>query len=127
MPPTTVVGLMVTEDNAGGGVTVKVACTETLFGSLAVMWAVAVDATVCVLITNVAEVCPLWTVTLLTLGEAAAVLSLESAICIPELPAAAFKVTVPTEVVPPLTDVGFTATEDTSTVVDAGAKTTSTQ
>lgn len=37
MPPTTVVGLMVTEDKAGGGVTVKVACTVTLFESLAEM------------------------------------------------------------------------------------------
>lgn len=61
---------------------------------------------------KVAEVAPAATVTL-TGTVAAEVLSLESVMTAPPVGAGALIVTVPVEEVPPVTVVGFTATEET--------------
>lgn len=55
---------------------------------------------------------PLGTIRLAGLGEAAA-LSLENVMATPALGAGPLRLTVPDELLPPATEVGFSVTEDT--------------
>jgi hypothetical protein len=71
-----------------------------------------------VLMVNVAEVCPCGTVRSETEGMAIVLLLPMVTACPPE-PAAALKVTVPVDELPPATVVGFNVREDTGTF-DAG-------
>jgi hypothetical protein len=93
-PPLTLVGFTVSEERltAAGGVMVSEAFAE-LDPKVAVIAAVLVVVTVCVLAVNVALVAPAGTVTLP--GTVAAELLLAKLTTVPPLPAAALKVTVP--------------------------------
>src|SRR5258705_331277 len=73
------------------------------------MFAVAL-APETVLIVKVALVCPATTVTFA--GTVAAALLLDNVTTVPPLGAAAVRVTVPVELVPPITVLGFSATEE---------------
>ena len=109
LPPTTEVGDRVTEDK-DAAVTVSVAFV--LVPRVAVTTEVVVEATPNVVTVKVADVLPADTVTLAgTL--AAAVLLLVRLTETPPVGAAAFSRTVPVELLPPTTLVGFSDTEDT--------------
>jgi len=109
LPPTTEVGDRVTEDKAAA-VTVSVAFV--LVPRVAVTTEVVVEATPNVVTVKVADVLPAETVTLAgTL--AAAVLLLVRLTETPPVGAAAFSRTVPVELLPPTTLVGFSDTDDT--------------
>jgi len=77
-----------------------------------------------VLTVKVPLVCPLAIVMPVVLGVAAA-LSLASVTGNPALGAGPVRVTVPADEVPPVTEVGLTATEDSAAMVDEGVNTTS--
>jgi hypothetical protein len=79
---------------------------------VAVIVAVVVEVTAVVVSTKVAVVVPAGTVT--PAGTVAEVLSLASVTVIPPVGAAVFKVTVPVEELPPVTDAGFSETEDSA-------------
>lgn len=113
LPPVTVVGFSVTEERlAGGGgcVTVSVALLVTLLyvPEIAAEVFVAKEA---VLTVNVAVVTLAATVTLAG-TVATAVLALESATIAPPLGATLVRVTVPCDVLPPTTLVGFSVSEE---------------
>ena len=74
---------------------------------------VVVVATALVVTVNVVDVLPADTVTVAGTWAAAALL-LESVTTAPPAGAAPFSVTVPVELVPPVTDVGFRVTVDTT-------------
>ena len=94
------------------GVTVSVAFAVPL--RLAVITAVACEATEWLVTVKVAVVAPPATVTGVV-TVAAAVLPLDSATAIPPLGAGEFRVTVPVELIePPVTVVGFTDTDKTT-------------
>jgi hypothetical protein len=82
------------------------------------MVAVVTTATAVVVTENVAVVCPAATVTLA--GTAAAVLLLPSVTNAPPVGATALNVTVPVELAPPVTLVGFKDTEETVTGFTTG-------
>ncbi len=111
LPPITLVGVLVRELKAAG-LTVSVAVFVT--PKVALMTAVDCDATPRVVTVNVAEVLPAATVTD-TGTVAAAVLPLCSVNTLPPVGAAAVSCTVPVELLPPTTAVGFSETEDTLT------------
>jgi len=109
LPPTTEVGDRVTEDKDADA-TVSVAFV--LVPRVAVTTEVVVEATPNVVTVKVADVLPAETVTLAgTL--AAAVLLLVRLTETPPVGAAAFSRTVPVELLPPTTLVGFSDTDDT--------------
>jgi hypothetical protein len=109
LPPTTEIGDGVTEDR-DAAVTVSVAFV--LVPRVAVTMEVVVEATPNVVTVKVADVLPANTITLAgTL--AAAVLLLVRLTETPPVGAAAFSRTVPVELFPPTTLVGFSDTEDT--------------
>lgn len=111
-PPLTLVGLRVNEERVTvpAGVMVNVACCE-LLPSVAVITAVVVLLTDVVVTVNVADVEPDGTVTLLgTLADELLLLKLTT---LPPDGAAALNVTVPVELFPPTTLVGFNDTEET--------------
>jgi hypothetical protein len=116
LPPTTEVGFTLTEDKlaAGGGggtgLTVSEAARVTPPNEAEIV-AVLVAATETVLMVKLAVVAPARTVTLGGV-EATPGLLLESVTSTPPLGAALLNVTVPCEVLPPTTEVGFTLTED---------------
>ena len=112
-PPTTLVGLRITVDNAGVAevaVTVNAAVRVTP-PKLAEIDRVVEAATVLVVIVKVALVAPGETVTLAG-TVAAAVLALLRLTMAPLAGAAALSVTVPCDVLPPTTDVGVTLRAD---------------
>jgi hypothetical protein len=111
LPPTTELGVLVTEDNAAG-LTVSVAVALT--PRVAVIIDVVRDGTPKVVTVNVREVLPARTVTLAG-TVAAAVLLLERVTTAPPVGAALLRVTVPLELFPPTTVVGLRETEDTVT------------
>jgi hypothetical protein len=111
LPPTTELGVLVTEDNAAG-LTVRVAVALT--PRVAVIIDVVGDGTPKVVTVNVREVLPAGTVTLAG-TVAAAVLLLERVTTAPPVGAALLRVTVPLELFPPTTVVGLRETEDTVT------------
>lgn len=82
------------------------------------MVAVVTTVTTVVVTVNVAVVCPAVTVTLA--GTVADVLLLPSATTAPPAGATAINVTVPVELDPPVTLVGFSDTEETVTGFTAG-------
>jgi len=110
LPPTTEVGDLLSEDS-DAAVTVIVAFVLT--PRVAVMTDVVVEATARVVTVKVAEVLPARTVTLAGV-VAAAVLLLFSVTTAPLVGAAAVRTTVPVELLPPTTLVGFSDTEDTT-------------
>ena len=103
LPPTTEVGLLVTDDRLAA-FTVKVAVLAT--PRVAVITEEVCAPTPSVVTVNVAEVLPAGTVTLAG-TVAAAVLLLESVTTAPPVGAAPFSVTVPVELFPPTTVVGL--------------------
>ena len=114
-PPLTLVGFRVSEERLTleeAGVMVREACAE-LDPSVAVITAVVVVVTDVVLTVNEALVFPAATVTLL--GTLADPLLLESDTTEPPEGAAAVRVTVPVELLPPVTLVGFRVNEETLT------------
>jgi hypothetical protein len=113
LPPLTLVGLSVSEERltALAGVTVNVACFELLL-RVAVITALVVVVTDCVLTVKLALVLPAGTVTL-DGTVATEVLPLESVTTVPPEGALALRVTVPVELVPPVTLVGFRVNEET--------------
>jgi hypothetical protein len=104
LPPTTAVGLVVTDDKDTGAITVSVALWMT--PSVPVITDDVLLATALVVTTKVADVLPAGTV---TKGDtcAAAVLLLCRVTTAPPVGAAPFSVTVPVELFPPTTEVGF--------------------
>jgi hypothetical protein len=74
--------------------------------------AVVVDVTVLVVTVKVAVVLPAGTATLA--GTVADELVLERVTVMPPVGAAAFKVTVPVDELPPATEAGFSETEDSA-------------
>ena len=115
VPEVTDVGFNVTDDTETGGVTVSTALW--LLPEAAAVIVTAVDvATVRVVTVKVVLVLPAGTVTLAG-TVAAEVLPLVSVTTVPPVGAAPFKVTVPVEDVPEVTDVGFNVTDDTAGVV----------
>ena len=109
LPPTTDVGLNVSEDKDAGAVTVSVALW--LPPSVPVITDDVLLATALVVTTNVADVLPAATVT--EDGTcAAAVLLLCRVTTAPPVGAAPFSVTVPVELFPPTTEVGFSERAD---------------
>lgn len=108
-PPTTVLGLIVSDDRTGG-LTVRVAVLAT--PNVAVMVTLVVFATPLLVTVKDAVVAPARTVTLAGTC-AAAVLPLLSVTTDPPVGAAAFRVTVPVELLPPVTEVGLKDTADT--------------
>ena len=107
-PPTTVLAAFVTEDKAGA-FTVNV--TLRVFTNVAEMVTEVFVATGVVVIEKVADVLPAGTVTLA--GTCAAeVLLLCNVTTAPGATAAAFSVTVPVELFPPITVTGFRDKED---------------
>jgi hypothetical protein len=113
LPPLTLVGLSVSEDRvtAPAGVTVNVVCFE-LLPSVAVITALVVVVTDCVLTVKVALVLPPATVTLEG-TVATEVFELDRVTTVPPEGALALRVTVPVELLPPLTLVGFRINEET--------------
>jgi hypothetical protein len=113
-PPTTVVGLSVSEVEGWGGVTVsKAVCVAP--PKVAAM-PTEVDAVIALVVTvKLALDCPACTVTL-DGTCATAVLLLESVICAPPEGAGPLNVTVPVEDWPPTTVVGFSVSEVRVTV-----------
>lgn len=112
-PPTTLVGFNVTEETVGpllAGVMVSEACCE-LLPSVAVINAVVVLVTDVVVTVKFADVEPWGTVTVL--GTLAAELLLLKLTTLPPDGAAELNVTVPVELFPPTTLVGFNVTEET--------------
>jgi hypothetical protein len=109
LPPTTELGLLVIEDNVAA-VTVRVVVLVTA-AYVAESVTEVVVATGLVVIVNVALLEPAGTVTL-TGACAADVLLLCSATLAPCGGAAPFKVTVPVELFPPITEVGVRVIED---------------
>jgi len=110
-PPTTLVGFKVTEETVGlAGVMVSEACFE-LLPSVAVITAVVVVVTDVVVTVNVVDVEPDGTVTLF--GTLALELLLLKLTTLPPEGAAELNVTVPVELFPPTTLVGFKVTEET--------------
>jgi hypothetical protein len=103
LPPTTEVGLLVTDDRLAA-FTVKVAVLAT--PRVAVITEEVFAATPRVVTVNVAEVLPAATVTLAG-TVAAAVLLLERVTTAPPVGAAPLSVTVPVELFPPTTVVGL--------------------
>ena len=77
--------------------------------------AVVVEVTAVVVTVNVAVALPAATVTLA--GTDAEALLLDSATEMPPVGAAAFRVTVPVEGLPPATDVGLRDTDESATAV----------
>jgi hypothetical protein len=113
LPPVTLLGFNVTEETVGedAGVTVKVACLE-LDPRVAVIVTLVFVVTVLVLTVKFALVWPDDTVTLE--GTVATdVLLLESETVEPPEGAAELRVTVPVELFPPVTLVGFRVTDET--------------
>lgn len=113
-PPLTVVGLMLIADNAAG-VTVRLVPTATLAYEAEIA-TVAFEETPDVVTVNVAVVAPEATVTVAG-TDATAEFALERATTAPPDAAARFSVTVPTEVVPPGTEVGLRLRLDTITLL----------
>ncbi len=111
-PPLTLVGLRVSEESVTDDdeLIVNVACCEVL-PSVAVITAVVVEVTDVVVTVKFALVDPAATVTLL--GTLAAELLLDKLTTAPPEGAAALSVTVPVELLPPVTLVGFRLTEET--------------
>jgi hypothetical protein len=109
-PPRTELGFNVNAVKVGG-VTVRVALAEAPFAE-APMLTEAFDATATVVTVNVAVVAPAATVTLA--GTVALALLEVSATESPPVAAAELIVTVPVDVAPPSTDVGFNVTPVTS-------------
>lgn len=111
LPPVTVLGFRVTEEIVvdAGGLMVSVAC-RVLLPSVAVIVAVVVEVTDVVVAVKFALVDPDGTVTLL--GTVAAELSLLRLTTVPPDGAAALRVTVPVELLPPVTVDGFKLTEE---------------
>jgi len=112
-PPTTEVGLKASEDTVGA-VIVSVAVALVLF-AVAVIVAVVFVATAVVVTVNVAVVAPAATVT--EAGTVAEVELLLRATLRPPVGAAELMVTVPVDEIPPATDVGLRASEDTVAAV----------
>ena len=108
-PPTTFVGLRVSEVSLGGGVTVRAAVWIAPEFE-AVMVAVVELATTAVVTVKLALVAAAATVTLD--GTTAAALLLVRVITAPSPDATPSRVTVPREVQPPVTLVGFRPKED---------------
>jgi len=107
LPPVTVVGLKVTE--LGTGVfTVRVALFVAVL-YVAEMDAIVVLLTAMLVTVNVAVVAPAATVTLA--GTVATAVLVLSATITPPAGAAAFRVTVPVDDVPPVTDLGLKLNE----------------
>ena len=112
-PPTTLVGLTVTEDKlagGGGGLTVSTAERETALKVPVIDSAVEAVTDVVVTV-KVALVAPAATVTLAG-TVAAAVLALLRPTTAPPAGAPAVNVTVPCDELPPTTEVGVTLTDD---------------
>ena len=110
-PPITVVGFSVSEDRTGG-ITVSVVVWIAPPEDAEIVTGVEA-ATALVLIANVVLVAPAGTVTLPG-TVAAAVLSLDSVTCAPPAGAGPSSVAVPVELLPPVTVVGFTPSEETT-------------
>ena len=114
-PPVTLVGFNLNDDSVTlplAGVIVSDAFCE-LLPRVAVITAVVVPVTVVVVTLKFADVEPLGTVTVL--GTLAAELLLLKLTTLPPDGAAELNVTVPAELFPPTTLVGFNVTEDTVT------------
>jgi|GEM_PF-1501716 len=107
VPPVTLVGERATDDRSSG-VTVRVAVLLPL--RVAVIVAVAVEETAMVVMVKVAVVAPCATVTLE--GTVAAALLLLRVTALPPEGAAVEMVTVPVELVPAITEVGETLTDE---------------
>ena len=114
VPPVTEVGFTVTDCKAGGtaGFTVSIAVLFTPL-KVAVTVTLTLDATLNVVIEKFAVDEPAGTRTV-SGTVTAAVLLLARMTCKPPVGAAALKVTVPVEVVPPVTEDGFTLTDERS-------------
>jgi len=121
VPPVTLVGFTDTAESEAGGDTVNTAL-RVAPPNVPLTVADVEALTDFVLTVNVAVVAPAATVTLAG-TVAAAVLLLESDTTAPPLGAAALKVTVPVEEVPPTTLVGLTVTAESAD--DAGGVTVS--
>ena len=119
-PPVTLVGLRVSDESVtedDEGLIVSVACWEVL-PSVAVIVAVVIEETNVVVTVKLALVDPLATVTLL--GTLALELLLLRVTTVPPEGAAALRVTVPVELFPPVTVVGFRLSEESVTLPVAG-------
>src|SRR5271167_2252662 len=110
VPPVTEVGFSVTDDTTGGFTVNTAVLVPPL--KVAEMVADAVLATAVVVTVKVAVVAPAATVTLA--GTVAAALLLDKVTDSPPVGAALPKVTVPVDEVPPVTEVGFSVTDDTT-------------
>src|SRR5579864_3663065 len=108
LPPTTDVGDLVTDDRAAA-FTMTVAVLATPY--VAVMTEEVFATTPSVATVNVVDVLPAGTVTLAA-TVAAAVLLLARVTTAPPVGAWAFRVTVPVELVPPMTVAGFRVREE---------------
>lgn len=105
VPPVTLVGFSATLESAAGLIVRVAVCVPP------VIVAVVIDATAVVFTVKFPAVAPAATVTLA--GTVAAPLLLDRDTTMPPEGAGPFNVTVPVELLPPTTLVGFTATEDT--------------
>ena len=110
VPPATAVGFTDTDETAGGFTVNAAVCVPPL--NVAEMVADAALATAVVVMVKVAVVAPAATVTLA--GTDAAALLLERVTLRPPVGAALPSVTVPVDEVPPVTEVGFIATDETT-------------
>ena len=109
-PPITVVGFSVSEDRTGG-ITVSVVVWIAPPEDAEIVTGVEA-ATALVVAVNVVLLAPAGTVTLP--GTVAAGLLLDSVTGAPPAGAGPFSVTVPVELLPPVTVVGFTPSEETT-------------
>lgn len=112
LPPLTLVGLRVSDESVtedDEGLIVSVACCDVL-PSVAVIVAVVIEETDVVVTVKLALVDPLPTVTLL--GTLALEVLLLKLTTVPPEGAAELRVTVPVELLPPVTLVGFKLTEE---------------